>query len=155
MKRHPALQDLSREHHDALKLARHGKLAALSGDAATAAAFGAHAARRFDNEMEAHFREEEVGLLPFLGAAGEHELVGRTLAEHGELRALAAALRRPEAATLLRFSELLAAHVRFEERTLFEAAQAQGFAPTGEINGSAAPSRATAPPPAAPAPRPR
>lgn len=154
MKRNPALQDLSREHHDALKLARHGKLAALSGDAATVVAFGAHVARQFDNEMEPHFGEEESELLPFLTAAGEHELVGCTLAEHGELRALAAALRQPDAATLLRFSELLAAHVRFEERTLFEAAQAAGFGATDALSAAPGPSCAATRPPAAPTPRP-
>lgn len=149
MKRHPALQDLSREHHDALKIARHGRLAALSGDAAAVAAYGAHVARSFDSEMEPHFREEESELLPFLAAAGENDLVWRTLAEHAELRALAAALRQAEAATLLRFADLLAAHVRFEERELFEAAQAHGFGDTG--NAAAAPRSvaATAPPVAA------
>lgn len=145
MKRHPALQDLSREHYDALKLARDGKAAALSGDAAGAAACGAHAARLFENEMEPHFREEESELLPFLAAAGEDELVRRTLAEHAELRALAAALRQPDAATLLRFAELLTAHVRFEERTLFEAAQAHGFGDTGNAAAPTRPVAATAP----------
>ncbi len=127
MKRHPALQDLSREHYDALKLARDGKLAANAGEPAVTA-FAAYVARKFEQELEAHFREEEGELLPFLNAVGENELVWRTLAEHAELRALAAKLQHPDAATLLRFSELLAAHVRFEERTLFETAQAHGFA---------------------------
>lgn len=152
MKRTPALQDLSREHHDALKLARHGKLAALSGDAATIAAFGAHVARSFESEMEPHFREEESELLPFLTVAGESELVWRTLAEHAELRALAKSLRQPAADTLLRFSELLTEHVRFEERTLFEAAQAAGFGAADTLSAAARPSCAAARPPAAPAP---
>lgn len=149
MKRHPALQDLSREHYEALKLARDGKSAALAGDAATVAAFAAHVVRRFAQELEPHFREEETDLLPFLADAGESELVRRTLAEHAELRALAAALRQPDAATLQRFSELLAAHVRFEERTLFETAQAHGFG--AALSAAPAPSRAAAAPRAAPA----
>lgn len=151
MKRTPALQDLSREHHDALKLARHGKLAALSGDAATVAAYGAHVARSFANEMEPHFREEESELLPFLAAAGDGELVWRTLAEHAELRALAIALRQPDAAALLRFSELLTAHVRFEERELFAAAQAAGFGAADALSAAPRPPCAAARPPAAPA----
>lgn len=151
MKRNPALQDLSREHHDALKLARHGKLAALSGDAATVAAFGAHVARTFENEMEPHFREEESELLPFLTAAGESELVWRTLAEHAELRALAKSLRQADGGALLRFSELLAEHVRFEERALFEAAQACGFGAADALSAAARPPCAAARPPAAPA----
>lgn len=143
MKRHPALQDLSREHYDALKLARDASSAAKSGEIA-AAAFAAHVVRKFEQELEAHFREEESELLPFLSTAGDSELVWRTLAEHAELRALAAGLRQPDAATLLRFSERLAAHVRFEERTLFEQAQMRGFkaretTPTGAVAPAAVP----------------
>ena len=127
MKRDPALQELSREHYEALKLARDGRNAALAGDDSAVAALAVRIGSEFERELEPHFIEEEATLLPFLVAAGEGALVERTLAEHTELRSLSAALRRPDAATLQRFSELLAAHVRFEERTLFEAAQAHGF----------------------------
>ncbi|MDX9707194.1 MAG: hemerythrin domain-containing protein [Azospira sp.] len=127
MKRHTALLKLSREHYGALKLARDGKIAALSGDLTAVAALAARVGEEFAGELEPHFREEETGLLPFLAAVGEASLVTRTLAEHGELRALGAALQQPDAATLHRFSALLAAHIRFEERTLFEAAQTHGF----------------------------
>ncbi|MBI2308571.1 MAG: hemerythrin domain-containing protein [Rhodocyclales bacterium] len=151
MKRNPALQDLSREHHDALKLARDGKAAALSGDGALIAALAARTVREFEREMEAHFQEEEAGLLPFLKNAGESDLVWRTLADHAALRALAKALRQPDGETLRHFAEVLTSHVRFEERTLFEAAQRHGFAPTDEFSVVAAPTPAAAPPPAAPA----
>ncbi len=127
MKRHTALLKLSREHYSALKLARDGKLAALSGNASAVAALAARVGKEFASELEPHFREEEAGLLPFLTRVGEASLVARTLAEHGELRAFGAALQQPDATTLHRFSELLAAHIRFEERTLFEAAQEHGY----------------------------
>lgn len=127
MKRHTALLNLSREHYGALKLAREGKIAALSGDAIAVAALATRVGEEFISELEPHFREEETSLLPFLTRVGEASLVTRTLAEHGELRALGAALQQPDAATLHRFSELLAAHIRFEERTLFETAQEHGY----------------------------
>lgn len=123
MKRHPELQTLSREHHGALKLARDAKIAAGSADAAEVERLSARVVSRFAAELEPHFDIEERDLLPQLAAAGMAELVAQTLAEHAELRALAERLRRPEAAALRRFGDLLAAHVRFEERELFEALQ--------------------------------
>lgn len=123
MKRHQQLQDLSREHHGALQLALHAKRAALSGDALRIAASAAACVDAFATELDPHFVVEENGLLPALAAQGEGTLVQRTLAEHAELRQLIAKLANPDAATLQRFSELLNAHVRFEERELFEVAQ--------------------------------
>jgi hypothetical protein len=123
MKRHPQLQDLSREHHGALKLARAAGKAAAAGDADDIAALARRVTRLFAAELDPHFRVEEQGILVQLAQAGAHDLVRRTRDDHGELRRLAAALSRPDAATLARFADLLAAHVRFEERELFEAAQ--------------------------------
>lgn len=123
MKRHAQLQDLSREHHGALKLARAARHAAESGAADQLATQARRVAQAFAAELDPHFRVEEQGILPLLAQAGEHALVQRTQDEHAELRRLVAALSRPDAATLSRFAELLAAHVRFEERELFEAAQ--------------------------------
>lgn len=123
MKRHPALLALSREHHAALKLARHARLAAASAQPATIDSLARQAIRQFADELEPHFRAEESDVLPVLQHAGEAALVARTLAEHRALRELAGRLQSPDAATLLRFAELLLAHVRFEERELFESAQ--------------------------------
>ena len=81
--------------------------------------------RLFATELDPHFRVEEQGILVALARAGENELVERTLSEHAELRRLNMLLSHPDAATLLRFADLLTAHVRFEERELFEAAQHQ------------------------------
>ena len=126
MKRHPQLQDLSREHHGALKLARQ---AAESGNAGNVAALARRVVDRFATELDPHFRVEESGILVALERAGETALVQRTLKEHAELRALASAFSTAEAAEsteavmLSRFGDLLASHVRFEERELFEAAQ--------------------------------
>jgi len=123
MKRHAELLELSREHHGALKLARDARRAADSAAADEIERLAQRVVDTFAAELDPHFRVEEEGLLPFLATAGESALVQRTLAEHLELRALAFAMQRPEAATLRRFADLLAAHVRFEERELFETAQ--------------------------------
>lgn len=123
MKRHSDLQQLSSEHHRALVIAqRLIKACAAAGVHAGADTELLQQAARFvADDMEPHFRWEEEALLPALAAAGEPELVAQTLEEHAELRALAARLDEPSAQA--RFGELLRQHVRFEERTLFEAAQ--------------------------------
>ena len=124
MKRHPDLLQLSREHHGALKLARDARRAAASGDASEMAALAQRVAQVFPVELDPHFCIEEQGILVLLARAGQHALVARTLADHAELRRLAEVLATPDADSLLRFADLLGAHVRFEEREVFEAAQA-------------------------------
>ncbi len=124
MKRHPDLLQLSREHYGALKLARDARRAAGSGEPGAVAALAQRVVEVFPVELDPHFCVEEQGILVLLAQAGQHELVARTLADHAELRRLAKALANPDADTLLRFADLLAAHVRFEEREVFEAAQA-------------------------------
>jgi iron-sulfur cluster repair protein YtfE (RIC family) len=123
MKRSDALVGLSREHHTALSLARRGRLAATSGDTGSVAEMAALALERFRTELGPHFAEEERWLLPALAEAGEAALVERTLAEHAELARLAENLAVPSAEGLLAFAEALGAHVRFEERELFPAAE--------------------------------
>jgi hypothetical protein len=132
MKRSAKLLALSREHHGALSLALAARRAAASGDAEVIAATGRRAVSAFGRELEPHFQEEEGWLLPDLERAGAGTLVARTLADHAELRALAASLAHPDATTLTRFGERLAAHVRFEERELFEAYEALASEPGGD-----------------------
>jgi hemerythrin-like domain-containing protein len=120
MKRSPALLKLSREHHTALSLALRIE---RGGDAATQAALLAALPLIFRNELEPHFQEEENALLPQLRQAGEEMLVDRTLAEHGQLRQLVEQIAGGDLASLQPFGELLRAHVRFEERELFLAAE--------------------------------
>lgn len=129
MQRSPALLALSRQHHDALKLALHARRAALSGAAERIAAAAAQLRGALAGELEAHFLDEESDLLPRLAAAGQAALVARTLDEHRRLRQSASTLLPPRAATLLACAELLQAHVRFEERELFEAIERQIAAP--------------------------
>lgn len=124
MKRHEWLQDLSREHHLALRLSLAAKRAVAANDPAQIRAAATLCADAFGSDLEPHFVREENDLLPLLARAGASALVVRTQDEHDEMRRLAARLNEAGPATLERFGELLGTHVRFEERELFEAAQA-------------------------------
>ncbi|HET6599823.1 MAG TPA: hypothetical protein VFG60_07655, partial [Burkholderiaceae bacterium] len=64
MNHHPALQDLSREHHTALVLAR--RIGACAEDARAQTAMCAQVAANFSSEMVPHFRVEESTLVPML-----------------------------------------------------------------------------------------
>ncbi len=75
---------------------------------------------RFHAELEPHFRLEEDRLLPALRRAGETPLVARTLSEHADLRRLIA---DNQTGNLAQFADLLTAHIRFEEKELFQRAQ--------------------------------
>ena len=119
MKRSPALQPLSREHHTALTLAKACEHAAQSGDAIIVAQACERAILAYTNELDAHFRIEEQTLLPLLSNAATQILVQRTLQDHEQLRGLLAALQQNNAEALGNFGKLLTTHVRFEERELF------------------------------------
>lgn len=119
MKRHQALQDLSREHHTALQLALKAKRAAMSGDQTLIEATATACLAAYAAELDPHFVVEETTLLPLLRSAGEDALVAQLESDHQALRDFCHQLRQPDAATLLGFAERLNAHVRFEERELF------------------------------------
>ncbi len=119
MKRHPALRDLSSDHHIGLVLARKARQAADGNPRDRLHAWTTLVAR-FRAELEPHFQLEEEGLLPAMRRAGETLLVERTLTEHAALRDLVADARSEN---LAGFAELLVAHIRFEEKALFERAQ--------------------------------
>jgi hypothetical protein len=119
MQRSPLLQPLSREHHQALKLAKRCAHAAASGEAEQVAQACEVALQAFAAELEPHFRVEERELLIDLRTDVGLALVQRTQAEHRVLRELCTGLQRREGVALAEFSKLLHAHVRFEERELF------------------------------------
>lgn len=123
MKRCPELQDLSREHHTALRLALQWRRAAESGDEAKIDAACNQARTAFEAELLPHFREEERCLLPRLEALGASAIVARTLIEHRAMHRLVRDLEIPDGEILLRFADLLTSHVRFEERDLFDTAE--------------------------------
>lgn len=126
MKRSAALTQLSREHHTALVLAKRAQRLAR-GAPADAEAFMEALGASFAEELEPHFQVEEASLLVALDNAGDIErvraLTQRTRADHEALRELAQRIGRQDFASLGRFGELLDAHVRFEERELFNVAE--------------------------------
>ena len=123
MKRHAALQALSREHHTALVLALACTRAASSGSDGIILAASERVVRQFDTDLEPHFRQEEKALIPLLRDAGQDELVRRTLNDHTRLRAMVKSLRDRDTACLGEFAKALSGHVRFEEQELFPAAE--------------------------------
>ena len=121
MKRNPALQSLSREHHTALVLAKTCERVAQSGDEELIQQTCLRAIQIFSNEMEPHFQIEEQTYLPLLRGTQTQQLVEQTRADHQELRELANGLQQNNVEALASFGKCLSAHVRFEERELFPA----------------------------------
>lgn len=122
MKRSPGLRTLSSEHHTALVLARRAALAAAGDSGREVAKVWSEVVQRFEAELEPHFHREETLLLPALMKVGEKGIVEQTLAEHAQLRSLVHERVR-DAESLQLIADLLKAHIRFEERVLFEIAQ--------------------------------
>jgi hemerythrin-like domain-containing protein len=121
MKRNDALRDLSDDHHGALVLMRRCREAVGAGDAAIAEAWR-RARRAYEDELRPHFEIEEAHLLPGLEEIGEAHLAKRIREEHEELRAALHAAETTDR-DLSAFAAKLEAHVRFEEREVFEATQ--------------------------------
>jgi len=121
MKRIPALQPLSREHHTALTLAKACERAVQSRNEEQVGKACQRVIRAFSDELEPHFQIEEQSLLPLLHSVESKSLEQRTLEDHRQLRALLDGLQQNNVVALDSFGKLLMAHVRFEERELFPA----------------------------------
>jgi hemerythrin-like domain-containing protein len=125
MKRHPALRELSSDHHQGLVHARRLVKAADTGQdlEQTARAF----LDFWREHTTRHFREEEEVLLPAYARRADPSdpSVVRVLVDHVHIRRLAADLDRqldrsePPADTMRRIGEMLRAHIRHEEDVLF------------------------------------
>lgn len=130
MLRHPSLIPLSQQHHNGLALC---VLTRRSLGADSSAGNIAKLARRvidrYEIELVNHFEIEEQALFP---ASADAPLVAQLIAEHRAIEALVEQLRAaPSAAILEQFSALLSAHIRREERELFE--QVQRALPAGQL----------------------
>ncbi|HSF52952.1 MAG TPA: hemerythrin domain-containing protein [Algoriphagus sp.] len=118
LKRHPALQHLSHDHHQGLLLCwkiRQGFK------------FGIEPPRMkvycewfWENYLNAHFEEEEKVIFPVLSE--EDPLIKQAISEHKRLRKLFASWEDP-GKTLGQIEEELEQHIRFEERLLFPVIQ--------------------------------
>jgi len=119
MKRSAYLQPLSREHHNALKLAKTCERCADTSDESILNMTCIKAVKLYDDELEAHFRYEENNLLPLLMGTSEQPMAERVVHEHKMMQSMLNELRLNHAHELRRFGEMLAEHVRYEERELF------------------------------------
>lgn len=121
MKRSHALLGLSREHHEALVLARR----ASNADPASqeAGRMREHLLTRWTAQFDPHFALEERELLAALDAAGHPLPADEARAQHAELRRLVQELRAGNLSALGPWGEAMTAHVRFEERILFPLAE--------------------------------
>lgn len=135
LQRHPALVPLSREHHAALVLAR---AIQLDGSAQLRAklpreprALVSHVTKVYAEALAPHFEaEDELVLVAARGRSPALDAICQDIEDdHAQLRAMIAELRAPELAEsqigslLDRFGKLLEAHVRKEERSLYEGVQ--------------------------------
>lgn len=118
VKRLPQLQGISREHHDALLLG--WKIRAGTAKGVAPARIRRYCRRFLREKLKPHFAIEETVLFPILGL--EHPLVRKAMAEHRRLQRLING-RTDDALAISLIEEELEAHVRFEERQLFNLVQ--------------------------------
>ena len=119
MRRTAYLKELSSEHHHALRLSR--DIRKCRDNAQRRQALVHRVCKEYREQLLPHFIIEEFTVIPVLYVLGEWQLAEQVLEEHRLLSELVEKLEDSEA--LDRFSELLQAHVRFEERFVFEACQ--------------------------------
>ena len=125
MLRNRNLIPLSHQHQHALALCVQIDRSLQAGTA-DLEALQAQIRTMFNLEIRYHFAAEEEALFPEAAAFAELKpLVDQLLREHVNLRDYFARAERRElhAATLRDFAEILSAHIRREERELFEACQ--------------------------------
>lgn len=118
LKRHPALQPWSREHHYGLLLSWKIKRGfALNVDPQR---IKDYCDWFWKYHLQPHFETEENHLFPILGH--ENHLIEQALDDHGQLKAM---FEQTEADTdtLSQIESLLNDNIRFEERVLFNAIQ--------------------------------
>ncbi|MBX2983820.1 MAG: hemerythrin domain-containing protein [Flavobacteriales bacterium] len=114
VERYPELQGISREHHDGLLLCWKIRAGTAKGVAPTRIR---RYCRKFLREhLRPHFAIEEDVLFPILGS--HHPDVRRAMAEHRRLQRLINGQTDVVIALSL-IEEELEAHIRFEERRLF------------------------------------
>jgi iron-sulfur cluster repair protein YtfE (RIC family) len=128
IKRHKALQPLSREHHQGLLLC--WKIRTGFSKGIDAQRIKAYSDWFYANHLLPHFKEEESYLFPLLG--NDHELVVKAIGEHYRLKELfEEKISFKEA--LHHIEKELEQHIRFEERVLFN--EIQSYATEEDLKG--------------------
>lgn len=123
IKRHKAIQPLSREHHQGLLLCWKIKKGFEKG--ISPERIKEYTDWFWENQLKEHFRIEEKYVFPVLGT--ENDLVKQALEEHKHLASLF--LQKNEISlTLEMIQKDLEGHIRFEERVLFNKIQEEATA---------------------------
>ena len=118
IKRHVSLQPLSREHHHTLMLV--WKIRKAIREHVELDRVDQYVSWFYQQHVIPHFEMEEKYIFPVL--TDQHELIVQALDEHRKLKAFFEAKGKDEIA-LTELADLLEKHIRFEERTLFNAVQ--------------------------------
>ncbi|CAL66376.1 hemerythrin domain-containing protein [Christiangramia forsetii] len=118
IKRHEALKPLSRQHHFGLLFS--WKLRKGFSENVSVERLKNYADWFFEHEIAPHFKLEEKYIFSILEK--EHELIKRALKEHRRIKRLFNDTKNPEKSLSL-LEEELQAHIRFEERVLFNEIQ--------------------------------
>lgn len=124
MKRADQLAPLSREHHQGLVVAQHAIQLKADADLALMQTKW-HNLKQHLREIEEHFQIEERYILEPLRAFDECEdMVAQIYSEHQYLRDFALQPVGEDLDTLQAVGHLLKSHIKYEEKTVFPAAQA-------------------------------
>ena len=125
MQRHPALQPLSRDHHDVLVVAR--TLNKSVQDQATQRSALRSFVTLWNDELRSHLELEERWLTPHLS----DDLRRRMTSDHTRIREMSADVvnlvssdLEPPTEFVAELADVLRNHVRWEEREVFESLQA-------------------------------
>jgi len=119
MRRIGALRGLSREHNDGLLLARTARRAATGGSPPEVRRCWERLSDAWHTELAAHFATEERLIVPLLERVGESWLARRLLREHRAIRRGIEDPSRWNRARLAAIADVLASHIRREERYAF------------------------------------
>ena len=118
IKRHKALQPLSRQHHFGLLFS--WKLRKGFAKNIEISRLANYSKWFYENEIKPHFEAEERHLFTILDA--NNELIIRALKEHREIEKLFNDTANPTQSLSI-LEDLLQEHIRFEERVLFNEIQ--------------------------------
>jgi|SRR5262245_2439134 len=133
MKRHQSLYPLSHDHHHALVQALNLDKAGAGADQAVFREAAARFADFWGNDLQRHFAQEELIVLPLLAKykATDAAEIRETLEQHsaiarliGELNEKLARPETIEASQLANLAESLRRHIHYEESELFPAVEA-------------------------------
>jgi hypothetical protein len=118
IKRHVGLQDLSRDHHDGLLLC--WKIREGFRKKIELKRIWEYVLHVYQKALQPHFQIEENHIFPLLPA--DHPLLIQAQLDHDELRRLFNTKNDPQTA-LPKIEKKLSAHIRFEEREMFQELQ--------------------------------